>query len=197
MPRISELTSLSRPVLETDHLLVESGNTCYRVPGTAFVGPPGPTGLTGAVGPAGATGPAGPTGATGPSGPAGQNTQRQTASLITGSLDTGSSGTATVTLTPSFELLAVSSSHPCRFRLYQSDAARLADSGRQPGTAPIPGSGLLAEIVFVAAGTQALSPSAHGANLDTPPAASYAAAIRNNGDAGPVTFELVYLPKEQ
>jgi hypothetical protein len=219
MPEIRELELLQGPVLETDAILIQRGLDCFRLPGTAFVGPAGPQGATGAPGepgpagpqgpagadstipgPAGPEGPAGPQGATGesgPAGPAGGTTERTTAEHTTATLEADATEQASVTLSPSFEILRVTGDGPCRVRLYSSASARAADLARPVSTAPTPGTGLILELVFTAAGSIDLSPTAHGASLDTTPSSNIPASITNTGTAAAsLSLGILYLPKE-
>ena len=219
MPEIRELEPLDRPVLETDFILIQAGLECYRLPGTAFLGPagpqgePGPQGVPGATGPkgtpgadstvpgpqgpAGETGPAGPAGPQGPVGPTGGTTERTTAEHVTASLEPGATAQESLTLSRSFELLSVTSSGKCRFRVYATADARAADASRAVGTLATPGTGLIAELVFTGAATIHLSPTAHGANLEPLPSASIPASITNTGTtSASLTLTLLYLPKE-
>jgi hypothetical protein len=46
-----------------------------------------------------------------------------------------------------YNLLQVGSDYPARVRMYSSDTARTADASRPVGTDPLPGSGVIAEVV--------------------------------------------------
>ena len=215
MPRISELEPLPRPVEASDYLLIEAGDACYRLPGTAFVGPQGPEstvpGPQGPAGPAGPTGPEGPKGADstvpGPPGPQGERGEqgipgtqtgvRQHALLETASVGTGAIQTGTIVLAPTFELLAVTVSQAARVRLYSTPALRDADLGRTVIVPPQPGMGLILDINNGAATTQVLNPHAHGASMEEPPSPAIAFSITNNGPAGSLSLDFHYIPKEQ
>ena len=196
MPEIRELELLETPVLETDAILIQRGLDCFRLPGTAFVGPAGPQGATGAQGAPGPTGPEGPQGATGPMGPEAGALTRQTASHTTATLDTNATEQAGVTLSPSFEVLRVTADGPCRVRLYSSASARAADVARPVSTAPTPGTGLILEVVFTAAGSLDLDPHAHGASMEAEPSAILPAAITNTGPSAALAVSFVYLTRE-
>ena len=214
MPAISDLTELGRPVRETDLILIEAELECFKLPGTSFVGPTGPAGPTGPEGPQGPAGPQGepgadstvpgPQGPAGPEGPAGPQGAagtaagtRETTTLETGTLATGAAEVTTATLAPTFELLALSVSGPCRIRLYSSSDALIADLNRAPGTTPEPGTGLITDYVARAAGTFALDPHAHGSSMESPITAEIPCTVTNNGPAGIITVDLIFLPKEQ
>ena len=196
MPEIRELELLEGPVQETDAILIQRGLECYRLPGTAFLGPAGPQGEPGPQGDPGATGPEGPQGATGPEGPAGGAITRLTATHTTASLDANATEQAGITLSPSFEVLRVSADGPCRIRLYSSAAARAADLSRPVSTAPTPGTGLILEVVLTAAGSLDLDPHAHGANMEAEPSAILPAAITNTGPNAALAVSFVYLTRE-
>jgi len=197
MPDIADLPALTRPVLETDYLLIQAGEECYRLPGTAFAGPTGPTGPQGADGAQGPQGPTGPAGPQGEAGPQGSTTTRANATITTGTLAPNAQEDAETSLVRSFELLAVSSDGKARFRLYSTADARTADAARAIGTAPDTGTGLITELVFTGPGTIHLSPTAHGANLETPVSSNIPYSIRNTDTAeATLTLSLLYLPKE-
>ena len=171
MPRISELEPLSRPVEASDHILIEAGDACYRLPGTAFKGEQGiPGTLTGV---------------------------RQHALLETASLGTGATQSGTITLAPTFELLAVTVSQAARVRLYSTPGLRDADLGRTVIVPPEPGMGLILDINNGTATTQVLNPHAHGASMEEPPSPAIAFSITNNGPAGSLSLDFHYIPKEQ
>lgn len=171
MPRISELEPLTRPVEPSDYLLIEAGEFCYRLPASAFKGEQGiPGTLTGV---------------------------RQHALLETASLGTGATLTGTVSLAPTFELLAVTVSQAARVRLYSTPALRDADLGRTVSVPPEPGMGLILDINNGAATTQVLNPHAHGASMEETPSPAIAFSITNNGPAGSLSLDFHYIPKEQ
>lgn len=170
MPRISELPLLDRPITEADNVLIESGMTSYRAPGTVFRGVQGIPGTMTGV--------------------------RHSVTHTTPILAPGASHTGTVDLAPTFELLGVILSAGCRLRLYSTAAARAADAARPLIVKPIPGRGLILEINLPTSGTQHLDPHAHGSNMEAEPSAAIPFHLVNNGPAGQITLEFHYIPKE-
>lgn len=215
MPEIRELELLEGPVLETDAILIQRGLNCYRLPGTAFAGDDGLSGsvVIGSVttiphgGTASVTNSGTPLhavldfelveGKPGTDGETPAALSRQTATHTTATLEANATEQAGVTLSPSFEVLRVTADGPCRVRLYSSASARAADLARPVSTAPTPGTGLILEVVFTAAGSLDLSPPAHGASLDTTPSSDIPASITNTGTAAAsLSLGILYLPKE-
>lgn len=194
MPEIADLPALPRPVLETDYLLIQAGEACYRAPGTAFVGPIGPRGLKGDTGDQGERGEQGEPGEQGiPGTMAGV---RQTATLTTASLATNASENGTVTLAKTFELLGLTLSQGARVRLYSTADARTADQSRDTATPPTPGAGVILDVALEDAASQTLNPHAHGASMETVPSAAIAYRVQNLGTEGPVSITFQYIPKE-
>jgi hypothetical protein len=91
--------------------------------GTNPLGPPGPTGATGA------------TGATGPAGASGLQT-RATASFTSASLADLAIQNGTLTMAAGWRLMDITTSVPCRLRIYTTTTARTADAARAIGTDP-------------------------------------------------------------
>ena len=60
-----------------------------------------------------------------------------------------------------YALLQVGSDFPARIRIYSSDTARTADAARTVGTDPLPGSGVIAEVITFTGLTELIP----GANL--------------------------------
>lgn len=165
-------------------------------------GPQGPTGATGATGavgpagPAGPTGPIGPQGLIGPQGPAGNIPSRTASSGTTASLSNGASADLNITGFKSYVLLSLQTSAASWVRLYTTDAARTADSSRIETDDPLPGTGIIAEVITSGAEEVPISPGLIGFNLDNPAVTTIYARVTNKtvGTAAiTVTLKLIQM----
>ncbi len=149
-------------------------------------GPAGAAGAAGATGPAGAAGAAGatgPAGAAGAPGAAGAGTSRSTVSKTTASLGNAVEESGNFTVGKSFLLHRIVASAACRIRLYDSDAARVADSARAIGVDPVGESGIICDMNLDATMLDyVLSPMTAGAN-ENPASSLVYYAIQNRSGA--------------
>lgn len=124
--------------------------------------------------------------------------QRQGVAVTTASLANSAAESSSSTMpSKSAALLTITADRSCRVRLYATQAARDGDTTRDANTKGTPGSGLLAEFVFAAAGTVPVSPVATLANDETVPAARVWYTITNtSGLTSTVTVSLSVLPLE-
>jgi hypothetical protein len=124
---------------------------------------------------------------------------RQTVQIVTATLAPGASVFGTVLLGKSFHLLQLTASTDCWFRLYSSQAALLADSGRPITSDPEPGRGVLCDLY--PAGTVLtipLSPPIWGGSLETPPSPDIPYLLTHKGTVPTVlTLTLTHLTLER
>ena len=113
----------------------------------------------------------------GSSTPSRQNFSQATSSIADGAVDTIS-----ITAFKTFALLKVQTSAAAWVTLYKDSSSRSADSGRNETTDPLPGSGVLAEVITTGAQTVALTPGVFGWNDDTTPAAIIYAKVVNKSN---------------
>jgi len=99
------------------------------------------------------------------------NTNREIISTSTISLAAGAQADINFTNgAATYTLLQVGSDYPARIRIYDSTASRTADASRPVGTDPLPGSGVISEVItytglpltIPGALTQALTPAVQG-----------------------------------
>lgn len=123
---------------------------------------------------------------------------RQTVSKTTGSLANNAEETGSIDFGSSMSgLLLITSNKAARIRLYATSSARTADAGRIEGTDPLPGSGTLAEFIFLASGTIYCGPPPILYNGDGPSGNIIYYAIKNkSGSTGTVTVDLVHVDLE-
>ena len=124
---------------------------------------------------------------------------RTTRQISTATLAPGASVSGTVSLGRSFHLVKLVASADCWFRLYSTNAAMLADSGRLITADPTPGSGVLCDLYPSGAVlTLPLSPPIWGASLETSPSPNITYLITNMGASSvALTLTLTYLVLEQ
>lgn len=195
--------------------------------GQVFYGPTGPAGPVGPTGPSGG-GPTGPSGADGVGIPAGGSTGQVLSkssnlnydvvwSTVSGGgggvglgsriISTSSSAvlasntTATFTATgfKSYLLQKIRTNVPAWVRIYSDNTNATSDvSNRHEGYDPLPGAGVIAEVITTAGNlTQLITPGVIGFNDDAVPAdVVYLAATNRSGTASTVTVTLTLLQLE-
>jgi hypothetical protein len=123
---------------------------------------------------------------------------RQTFSTTTTSLV--NNGVAYPTITNSLKsylLLKIQTDRAAWVRVYTSTAARNADTTRSIDVDPLPGSGVIAEVITTGASTQILTPAVIGFNDDaTPVNTIYLSVTNRSGVTGTVTVTLTALKLE-
>ena len=121
---------------------------------------------------------------------------------------TGSAGLATRTIKPftggtqtidgfkSYSLMSIVVSSAAWVRIYATSAALTADLARDIASDPIPGSGLVAEIVTTGAETVLFTPATIGFNGDSPPSNNIYMSSVNPDTGSPVTGSITILQLE-
>ena len=177
-----------------------TGFTGYGSTGpTGYTGVTGPigTGITGPTGPGvGATGATGPSGSTGPAG-AGSLASRTNVSVTTASIAAGSNALVSATGFKGYNLYSVQVNHAAWVTIYSSTAARTTDQSRNMSTSPIPGSGVIAEVISNSATTQLITPAAAGFSTESPPSVNIPIKVGNTGNVTTaITVTLTLLQTE-
>jgi hypothetical protein len=122
------------------------------------------------------------------------NTPTATASAL------GADSYATLDLTAhkGYVLYSINADKPCWVRLYDSNASRLADQNRVQGTPPSANSGVIAEAVFVSAGTVSFTPGVFAYNNESTPTTTAPIAVTNTGGTSQdIGINLTVLKLEQ
>lgn len=123
---------------------------------------------------------------------------RQTFSTTTSSLT--NNGVAYPDITNAYKsylLFKIQTDRASWIRVYTSSAARSADSSRSIDVDPLPGSGVIAEVITTGASTQVLTPAVIGFNDDSTPVNTiYLAVTNRSGSTGTVTVTLTALKLE-
>lgn len=92
---------------------------------------------------------------------------RQELSGSTGTLANGARGPINITGYKSYALLKIQTSAAAWVRIYVSEAARAADESRTEGEDPLPGAGIIAEVITTGAETVLITPGTIGFNNET------------------------------
>ena len=123
---------------------------------------------------------------------------RTTVSGTTASLANNGIGNTNITGFKSYALMKVGLSTAGWLRIYTDSASRVADASRSIGIDPLPGSGVIAEVVTTGISTtQIISPFVMGGNLDDPADTTIYAAITNlSGSTQSITANLTILQLE-
>lgn len=93
-------------------------------------------------------------------------TSRQTLSGTATSLANGATSTFTINGHKTYALLKIQTSAAAWVRIYSSSAAQTSDASRTSFTDPLPGSGVIAEVITTGATNQIITPAAIGFNDD-------------------------------
>ena len=123
----------------------------------------------------------------------------QSRTVVTGSTSSIiNNATDNVNLTgfKSYALMKVGLSTDAWIRLYTDNTSRTNDASRSVGEDPLPGSGVIAEVV--GSSNQLISPFVMGGNMDGSPSTTIYAAITNlSGSTQSITANLTILQLEQ
>jgi hypothetical protein len=126
---------------------------------------------------------------------------RTTASGISSSIANGATSTFTITGYKSYSLLRLSTNAAAWVRLYTTNAARTADSSRVQSIDPLPGTGVILDVVTTSSTTipytQPITPTLIGFNDDLPTTTNIYAAVTNlSGSTQAITVSLTLLQLE-
>jgi hypothetical protein len=95
-------------------------------------------------------------------------TSRASLQGTSSSLAADAVGPINITGYKAYSLFQVQTSAAAWVRIYTSETARQADAARLEGTDPLPGSGVIAEVITTGAQTVIISPGVIGFNLESP-----------------------------
>jgi hypothetical protein len=110
-------------------------------------------------------------------------TSRTDAAVTSASLAAANSGTYTITGFKGYALLSVQTSSAAWVTIYSSVSAQAADASRTKITDPVPGSGVIAEVITTSGVTQYFSPAVVGYSGESTPTTSIPIKIYNNGSS--------------
>ena len=123
---------------------------------------------------------------------------RTTASATTSSLAFDGVGDITIAAAKSFALLKIATSHAAWITLYTDTTSRTNAASRTITTDPLPGSGVIAEIITDDGGAQRITPGTIGWNNDAgaPTSNIYAKVANRSGNTASITVTLTYVQIE-
>ena len=122
---------------------------------------------------------------------------RGTDSASTGAIADLAAQNVSWTCAKTYSLLKVQVSHPCWVTLYIDTLTRTNDSSRNIHTDPLPGSGVVAEVVSTESTTVNITPAVTGWNNDSTPGATvYGKVVNMSGQTNDITVTLTYVKLE-
>jgi hypothetical protein len=122
---------------------------------------------------------------------------RNIASQTTGVVGIGTTTNISFSGYKSYLLMKIQTSAAAWVRIYTDTASRTSDASRSEGTDPLPGSGVIAEVITTGAETQLLSPGTIGFNNESSPTTDIYATITNkSGISTNITVNLTILQLE-
>ena len=124
-------------------------------------------------------------------------TSRTVAAVTSASLAAATSGTYTITGFKGYAILSVQTSAAAWVTIYSSVSAQAADASRTKTTDPVPGSGVIAEVITTSSVTQYFSPAVVGYSSESTPTTNIPIKIYNNGSsAATITVTLTLIKLE-
>jgi|9_EtaG_2_1085328.scaffolds.fasta_scaffold07209_2 hypothetical protein len=122
---------------------------------------------------------------------------RTTANAATGSIADAASANITITAAKTYVLHKIQTSAAAWVTLYTDTSSRSSDASRVETTDPLPGSGVVAEVIHASGTTSLITPGTIGFNNDgTPSTNVYAKVVNKSGSTQAITVTLTYLPLE-
>ena len=130
-------------------------------------------------------------------GAGGSLSSRTTGVGSTGTIANAATANVTITGFKSYMLTKIETTHASWIRIYTDTASRLADASRLEGTDPLPGSGVIAEIIATGSGTFLISPGTLGFNNESVPTTAIELAVTNkSGASANISITLALLQLE-
>lgn len=120
---------------------------------------------------------------------------RTTASVTASNLTSNGTANVSITTPKTYALLKIETSHAAWVTLYTDTTSRTADSSRNETTDPLPGSGVIAEVITTGATTQLISPGTVGFN-STATGTTYAKIVNKSGATASIVVTLTYVQLE-
>ena len=122
---------------------------------------------------------------------------RTTDVATTGSLASGAAANLNMTTAKSYVLQKIQTNYAAWVTVYTDGTSRTNDASRAETTDPLPGSGVIAEVITSGAATQILTPGVIGWNNDsTPSTNTYVKVVNKESSAYPIQVTLHYLKLE-
>ena len=122
---------------------------------------------------------------------------RTTAQATANNLANNSSTNITIAAAKTYALHAIQTSHAAWVTLYTDTASRTNDANRSETTDPLPGAGVIAEIITSDGAKQRITPGTIGYNDDgTPSTNAYIKVVNKSGSTANVTVTLYFVKLE-
>jgi len=122
---------------------------------------------------------------------------RTSANAATASIANGASANIQITAAKTYALQKIQTSAAAWVTLYVSDAARTADASRNETTDPLPGAGVIAEVITSDGATQNITPGTLGWNDEsTPTTDAYLKVVNKSGSTQAITVTLHFVALE-
>ena len=122
---------------------------------------------------------------------------RTTAQASTGNINDGAVSNLLLTATKTYALLKIQTSHAAWVTLYTNIPSRSADASRNETTDPLPGTGVIAEIITSDGAVQDITPGTIGWNDDSTPSNNlYAKVVNKSGSTANITVTVHFVQIE-
>jgi hypothetical protein len=123
---------------------------------------------------------------------------RASISMTTSLIANGTLARLTITGYKTYVLSKVVTSAPCWVRIYTDQSSQFSDTGRETGNDPLPGSGVIAEVITTPGFlTQLITPGVIGFNSESSPNSNIYLNVTNySGSSQAITVTLTLLQLE-
>ena len=122
---------------------------------------------------------------------------RATGQATSTSLANNAAGNLTIVAAKTYALQKIQTSHAAWVVLYTDSTARTNDAARTETTDPLPGSGIIAEVITSDGATQPITPGTIGWNNEgTPTTNAYVKVVNKSGSTADVTVTLHFVALE-
>jgi len=122
---------------------------------------------------------------------------RTTGQATASNLANSSSADLTITAAKTYALHAIQTSHAAWVTLYTDTTSRTNDAARNETTDPLPGAGVIAEVITSDGSKQRITPGTIGYNDDgTPSTNAYIKVVNKSGNTANLTVTLYYVKLE-
>jgi hypothetical protein len=120
---------------------------------------------------------------------------RTTSQITASSVPDNGSANVSITTPSTYALLKIQTSHAAWVTLYTDTTSRTNDASRTETTDPLPGSGVIAEVITGGAVTQLISPGTIGYN-SAGTGTTYLKVVNKSGATASITVTLTYVQLE-
>jgi len=122
---------------------------------------------------------------------------RTTGQATSNSLANDAAGNLTIVAAKTYVLHKIQTSHAAWVTVYTDTTARTQDASRSESTDPLPGSGVIAEVITSDGATQPITPGTIGWNNEgTPTTNAYVKVVNKSGNTADVTVTLHFVAVE-